>query len=375
MKGEAKPAVSTDLPSQTSLITEASVRLLDVMNEAHVDVAKMTKKALSVLLAEESFKSIAPRYISTHKDLTMLLRYKDVLLTRQEEEGRMLKHVNQKSEYEHQLRVDQLEKLNSKLEQELLDVRCELVSCQKRLNFALARPPNSNPSSVVEASKSRRIDRYNTAVAEYEKYGGDRFNDNLHMRTVESENSHFNRGRTIDREEGANGVDHSMRRGDSTPLSREEIAYLKASKEKQLPSLLTKDRFPNLPSINLSMDQQRSRFDKSREHKNDRNHRDGQHKPESRSLLNADDLFEDRRKLRKDPSKRNNHTDNRQNSPTEEPSNSKNSSRVAESRIKSNFSGLGNSQKLRDELPSHGDNIHIDYHRFGVIGPSKKIKT
>ena len=374
MAATAKPAISTELPSQTGLINEASERILDVMNEAHVDSSKMNKKALSVLLAEESFKAIAPRYIATHKDLTMLLRYKDVLLTRIEEECKMLKHVNQKSEYEHESRVDQLEKLNSKLQQELLDVRCELVSCQKRLNFALARPPNSLPSSVVEASKHRRMDRYNTALVEYEKHMGGKVADSLQLKAIESENGHIRRGKTADREESPHDFDFSSRKDASTPLSKDQITYLKSSNNKHLPSLLTKDRFPNLPNINISIEKGKRDHDRSRDHRDQKKSHD-RLKPESRSFTNADDIFEDRRKLRKDPSKRGQETLHDHHHRTEEPISSRNSSNMTDSKKQSRVPGLGNSQKLREELPSHGDNLHIDYHRFGLMGPPGRVKT
>lgn len=375
MAGQAKPAVALDLPSQLSVITDASSRMMDVLNEAHVDVAKMTKKALSLLLAEESFKVITPRYIATHKDLTMLLRYKDVLLSRLEEECRMLKHVNQKSEYEHSMRVEQVEKLNSKLEQDLLDVRCELVSCQKRLNFALARPPNNMPSSVVEATNIRRMDRYNTAVNEYEKLLGDKHSELHHNKTVVSENIHSRRGKTFDKEDTNQEVNQSSKREGSTPLSKEQIHFLKHSKEKQLPSLLTKDRFPNLPNINVSLENKGSSLNRSVNNQDSRKSRGEKPEAHSRSFLNDDDIFEDRRRLRKDVSKRGKEIGQDSHYKTEEQSNSRNTSKVTDSRPKVLAPGLNNSQKLRDELPLHGDNFHIDYHRFGVIGPPRQVKT
>ena len=54
--------------------------------------------------------------------------------------------------------------------------------------------------------------------------------------------------------------------------------------------------------------------------------------------------------------------------------------------VRSKFSGLGayddsyfgndlrKSQRLRNELPTHGDQLHIDYYKFGVVSPSDPLQ-
>lgn len=359
-----------DSATKAVIISESSSRILEMMSYVKATVRQSTLEDLSLQIAEEIYRIVAARFLATNRDLTMLLRYKDVLLGRTEEENKMLKHLNQKHEYEYQVRVDEVEKKNTKLKQEMLDVRCELVSVQKRLQFALARPPTNTPSSVVEASKLRSFDKYKTAVYEIEKHELGNMGPVSLNRTTESYNDYSRSKRDADkqrdRSEKLSNQAYSKRE-DSSPLSKEQVAYLKSSRSKQLPSLLTKERFPNLPNINISLSREQINLDKQKKDKS-----------RESSQINSKQNNRDESKNRFYRSRE------RQATPPETSDPPKGfKSRLARSDEESNpiaissafgtahlnisGSDLRNSHKLKKLLPSQADNFQIDYHKFGVI--------
>lgn len=370
MSGTTKTGQPLDTATKAAIISESSSRILDMMNEVKATVRRATLDDLSLQISEEIYRIVAARFLATNRDLTMLLRYKDVLLGRLEEENKMLKHLNQKHEYEYEIRVGDVEKKNTKLKQEILDVRCELVTVQKRLNFALARPPTNMPSSVVEASKLRSLDRYKTAVHEIEKHEQINMMPLSLNRTTESYNEQSRLKKDSDKNQDASeklSNNAFSRREDCTPLTKEQVTYLKSSRSKQLPSLLTKERFPNLPNINISLSREQINLDKRR--KNESKENSQVVSRQNTRDHNKNKYYKSRAREDSPPTKadQSRSPKNKHGRSDGETSPIEISSVFGTAHINTSGSDLRNSQKLKRLLPSHANNFQIDYHKFGVI--------
>ncbi len=140
--------LAKDMKASVSQITSV---IVDILREAELLRKSWTLPDVSQRIAEECYKIVSSKFMSTSRELAMLLRFKENLLIQVEEESRVLKKLNKKLEQDSVSIGKQYEDRIKLLERDLQNLKCDHLALQKRLFFATRRELGPNDASLSKS--------------------------------------------------------------------------------------------------------------------------------------------------------------------------------------------------------------------------------
>ena len=343
------PLIRDNRPIGVSVIDSITNVIVGVLREAELLRKSWTLPDVAQRIAEESYKIVSSKFLATSREMAMLLRLKENLVIQVEEEVRVLKHVNRKLENENLGLSSKYEKEIKNVERELQNVKCEYLALQKRLYFATRRDtgPNETVYFSREIENSIYKEPHENSVVLKGSYDSSKGNgDNFKTQVYEYkpidlpllEDSHKSSGyeRNTYRKERNKILRTNVTKG------QESIREEKKKPDRILPSLLTYNTTNPIRSDSINLTSHSGKTPSSVIVKDS----------EGKKSESGERFFKHSFNF----SKRGESEGDRRLAPVR-----------FDTTINSKSSDMQKSFLLKQKLPLQGNNLNIDYHKFGVI--------
>lgn len=133
-----------------------SSHILEMLKEAETHNRTMAMPDITMRIAEECYRIIGTKFLVATREMAQLVKFKEALIEKLEDETRMLRQVHKKIETEYKDKIRSLEGVLTQQEKKFLDTQCENMALQKRLYFATKPPSLSTSSTAAEVEMDRR---------------------------------------------------------------------------------------------------------------------------------------------------------------------------------------------------------------------------